>query len=58
MSIDAPESPIVDAGPLAAARTLEGMAWLNINRNIAGGSWQNAWVILEPKAVPTPTSRG
>jgi predicted dinucleotide-binding enzyme len=48
----------VDAGPLAAARTLEGMAWLNINRNIAGGSWQNAWVILEPKAVPTPTSRG
>jgi 8-hydroxy-5-deazaflavin:NADPH oxidoreductase len=48
----------VDAGPLAAARTLEGMAWLNINRNIAGGSWQNAWVILEPKAVPTPTSGG
>lgn len=38
----------VDAGPLAAARTLEGMAWLNISRNIAGGTWQDAWVILGP----------
>src|SRR4029453_19101182 len=26
----------VDAGPLAAARTLEGMAWLNISRNMDG----------------------
>ena len=38
----------VDAGSLAAARTLEGMAWLNINRAIKGGTWQDAWVILGP----------
>ena len=40
----------VDAGPLAAARTLEGMAWLNINRNMNGGSWQDAYVIVGPDA--------
>lgn len=39
----------VDAGSLASARTLEGMAWLNINRNLQGGSWQNAWVLVEPE---------
>lgn len=38
----------VDAGSLAAARTLEGMAWLNISRNLQGGSWQDAWVLLRP----------
>lgn len=38
----------VDAGSLAAARTLEGMAWLNISRAIQGGTWQDAWVILGP----------
>lgn len=38
----------VDAGSLAVARTLEGMAWLNINRNMQGGTWQDAWVILGP----------
>lgn len=38
----------VDAGSLAAARTLEGMAWLNISRNFAGGTWQDAWVLLAP----------
>ena len=38
----------VDAGSLAAARTLEGMAWLNISRNMAGGSWQDAWILLGP----------
>lgn len=38
----------VDAGSLAAARTLEGMAWLNISRNIAGGSWQDAWILVGP----------
>lgn len=38
----------VDAGSLAAARTLEGMAWLNINRAMEGGTWQDAWVILGP----------
>jgi hypothetical protein len=38
----------VDAGSLAAARTLEGMAWLNINRNMAGGTWQDAWILVGP----------
>lgn len=38
----------VDAGSLAASRTLEGMAWLNINRAMQGGTWQDAWVILGP----------
>jgi predicted dinucleotide-binding enzyme len=38
----------VDAGSLAAARTLEGMAWLNISRNIAGGTWQDAWILVGP----------
>jgi len=38
----------VDAGPLAAARTLEGMAWLNISRNMDGGTWQEAYVIVGP----------
>jgi predicted dinucleotide-binding enzyme len=38
----------VDAGPLAAARMLEGMAWLNMSRNMDGGTWQSAWVIVEP----------
>jgi predicted dinucleotide-binding enzyme len=38
----------VDAGPLAAARTLEGMAWLNIHRNMSGGAWQDAFVLVGP----------
>ena len=38
----------VDAGSLAAARTLEGMGWLNISRNMQGGTWQDAWVLLGP----------
>jgi 8-hydroxy-5-deazaflavin:NADPH oxidoreductase len=41
----------VDAGPLVNARTLEGMAWLNISINLRGGSWQGGWKILEPTAV-------
>jgi hypothetical protein len=41
----------VDAGSLAAARTLEGMAWLNINRALTGGSWQDAWVLVGPQAT-------
>ena len=32
----------------AVARTLEGMAWLNISRNMQGGTWQDAWVLLGP----------
>lgn len=38
----------VDAGSLAVARTLEGMAWLIIDRNLKGGTWQEAWVLLTP----------
>jgi 8-hydroxy-5-deazaflavin:NADPH oxidoreductase len=41
----------VDAGSLASARTLEGMAWLNIQRNMAGGTWQDAWVLVAPETV-------
>ena len=41
----------VDAGSLATARTLEGMAWLNIQRNMAGGSWQDAWVLVGPETT-------
>ncbi len=40
----------VDAGPLAVARTLEGMAWLNISLNMRGGTWQGGWKLLEPQA--------
>jgi hypothetical protein len=46
----------VDAGSLAAARTLEGMAWLNIQRNMAGGSWQDAWVLVGPETLPPTTA--
>jgi 8-hydroxy-5-deazaflavin:NADPH oxidoreductase len=41
----------VDAGSLASARTLEGMAWLNIQRAIAGGTWQDAWVLAGPETI-------
>lgn len=34
----------VDAGALKMARTLEGMAWMNINLNVANGwPWQSGW---------------
>ena len=46
----------VDAGPLAAARTLEGMAWLNISRNLNGGTWQDAYVIVGPDGDITSTN--
>jgi predicted dinucleotide-binding enzyme len=42
----------VDAGSLTSARTLEGMAWLNIQRAIAGGTWQDAWVLVGPETAP------
>ncbi|HET7028964.1 MAG TPA: NAD(P)-binding domain-containing protein [Candidatus Limnocylindrales bacterium] len=41
----------VDAGSLVSARTLEGMAWLNIQRNLAGGTWQDAWVLVGPETI-------
>jgi 8-hydroxy-5-deazaflavin:NADPH oxidoreductase len=46
----------VDAGSLAAARTLEGMAWLNIQRNLAGGTWQDAWVLVGPETIASTTA--
>jgi predicted dinucleotide-binding enzyme len=45
----------VDAGSLAAARTLEGMAWLNITRAISNGTWQDAWVLVGPELTATAT---
>lgn len=41
----------VDVGSLIAARTLEGMAWLNIQRNLAGGTWQDAWALVGPETI-------
>lgn len=41
----------IDAGPLLAARTLEGMAWLNITLNMAGGTWQEGWKLLGPDSI-------
>jgi predicted dinucleotide-binding enzyme len=44
----------VDAGSLAAARTLEGMAWLIITRAMSdGGTWQDAWVVVGPELTAT-----
>jgi len=43
----------VDVGPLARARQLEGLAFLNISLNVAnGGSWQSAWKLIGAPAVP------
>jgi len=37
----------IDVGPLARARQLEGLAFLNITLNIAnGGSWQSGWKLV------------
>jgi predicted dinucleotide-binding enzyme len=38
----------IDAGPLVNARTLEGMAWLNISLNMDGGTWQDGWKLVGP----------
>jgi 8-hydroxy-5-deazaflavin:NADPH oxidoreductase len=40
----------IDAGPLSSARILEAMGTLNIYLNTQGGSWQNAWKLIEPGA--------
>ena len=48
----------VDAGSLASARTLEGMAWLNIQRALAGGTWQDAWVLVGPETVAAADADG
>lgn len=40
----------VDAGGLAMARYLEGMAWLNISMQMAHGwSWQASWKLVGPE---------
>lgn len=39
----------VKVGPLAAARELEALAWLNIRLQLlSGGSWQTAYVLVAP----------
>jgi 8-hydroxy-5-deazaflavin:NADPH oxidoreductase len=39
----------VDVGPLAMARHLEGMAWLNISLQMKNGwSWQASWKLIGP----------
>jgi len=44
----------VSVGPLAAARELEAMAWLNIRLQLlSNGSWQTAYVLVAPPAVAT-----
>jgi 8-hydroxy-5-deazaflavin:NADPH oxidoreductase len=41
----------VRVGPLAAARELEAMAWLNIRlQMLGGGGWQTAFVLVAPPA--------
>lgn len=44
----------VDVGPLARARQLEGLAFLNMALNIANnGSWQSGWKLVgAPASVP------
>jgi predicted dinucleotide-binding enzyme len=39
----------IDAGPLAVARTLEGMAWLHIALQLKyGWPWQSGWKLVGP----------
>jgi len=39
----------VDAGGLAMAQYLEGMAWLNISMQMKHGwSWQSSWKLIGP----------
>jgi predicted dinucleotide-binding enzyme len=41
----------IDAGPLAVARTLAGMAWLHISLQLRNGwPWQSAWKLVGPTA--------
>jgi hypothetical protein len=42
----------VDAGPLANARALEALAWLNIYLNMNNGwGWQTGWKLVEPIGI-------
>ena len=45
----------IDAGPLSAARYLEGMAFLNISLNAANGwPWQTGWKLVGPGPANSP----
>jgi hypothetical protein len=48
----------VRVGPLAAARELESLAWLNIRLQLlSGGAWQTAYVLVSPpETAVTPAS--
>ena len=42
----------VSAGPLAASRELEAMAWLNIRLQvIIGGDWRSTFVLVDAPAA-------
>lgn len=42
----------IDAGPLAFARTLEALAWLNISLNMKNGwAWQDGWKLVGPTTM-------
>jgi NADPH-dependent F420 reductase len=44
----------IDVGPLARARQLEGLAFLNITLNMAhGGSWQSGWKLVGAPSTVT-----
>jgi NADPH-dependent F420 reductase len=46
----------VNVGPLAAARELEAMAWLNIRlQMLNGGAWQTAFVLVAPPEASMAT---
>jgi predicted dinucleotide-binding enzyme len=49
----------VDVGPLARARQLEGLAFLNMALNIANsGSWRSGWKLVgAPASVPVGAAR-
>ena len=47
----------VDVGPLAQARTLEGMAWIHISLNMQNAwPWQSAWKIVGPTGEGDPST--
>ncbi len=45
----------IDAGPLARAREMEALAWLNMQLQMAhGGDWRSAFVLVGAPAKATP----
>lgn len=49
----------VDVGPIAAARLLEPLAWLNISLNMQpGGTWRTGWKLVgAPSAIAARSGR-